>query len=435
MYSWWRLTQLRDIARVHGIKVPAKSGLQSVYNLLRSHACVTGCGNISYIFQILTAPRTTDNRGIPPLHRTETAMLPTPAAFPTDTSHVVPLPVSNTLTSEEVNDAYLEVADDVLQQTIIREWQQAMSITAVTELVCAVCARRTAPERITFVKSSKIELSLLRNDRLPIEVLPTSYNRDAYGGALLHPKGLTNLTERGDMKVCNECLAQLAKHQMPKYALANWLYYGHEKVPEEVRNAFSESTHVERILVSRARASTISFRFSDIKGHYLYKTPAALSQKCVKGNVAIHPQDATHLSDMLPPGHDAIRDTICAVFVGETKPTAENIEKLWPILVRKSRVKTMIDFLVAHNPMYAVSSTFQGYSQHNMDRLFGDGTATLNQGVPCAMEIGHIKSSDAVKGATEGYIPGEDEGPTSPDDDMLMETVALAPPFSLRLGK
>ncbi|KAI9070104.1 hypothetical protein FKP32DRAFT_1542567, partial [Trametes sanguinea] len=89
------------------------------------------------------------------------------------------------------------------------------------------------------------------------------------------------------------------------------------------------------------------------------------SQKCIKGNVAIHPQDSTSLSSVLPPSRDEIHDTICAVFVGENKPTQENIEKLAPMLVRKSRVKTMIDFLIDNNPKYAVSDTFRGYSQAN----------------------------------------------------------------------
>lgn len=146
---------------------------------------------------------------------------------------------------------------------------------------------------------------------------------------------------------------------MPKYTLANFLYYGHETLPEDVRTAFQESTHVERMLVSWARASRISFRFCDIKGHQLEGTTRGTSQSCIKGNVATHPQDAPHLNAVLPPSSDAIRDTICAVFVGKTKPTSKTIKSLRPVLARKSCVKKMIDFLTESNENYEVSDLFR----------------------------------------------------------------------------
>ncbi|KAI0359239.1 hypothetical protein OH77DRAFT_1395328, partial [Trametes cingulata] len=319
--------------------------------------------------------------------------------------------------------AYLTVADEELRRSIIGEWEVAMSMARLSELVCAVCGRRTAPEHVDLVKPAKIDLSRLRNNALPAKLLPDSYNVQAYEGAILHPKGLTNINIRSDLRICRDCLRELNDNRLPKYALANWLYYAHDRLPPKVQRAFRESTQVERVLVSRARASTISFRFSEMKGHALYGTRPEGSQRFVKGNVAIHPQDAPHLSEVLPPGNDVLRDTICAVFVGENKPTKDNIEKLGPVLVRKSRVKTMIDFLVSENPMYAVSESFRGFSQENMDSLFGEGTRHQDEGIPCSIEIGHIQFSDAVAGATEGYVPGENDGPSSDKDDMLMETV------------
>ncbi|OJT07430.1 ATP-dependent DNA helicase PIF1 [Trametes pubescens] len=298
-----------------------------------------------------------------------------------------------------------------------------MSAAALTDLVCAICGRLTPNEHIVYEKPGRINLPLLRNDHLPEHLLPTSYNREAYEGAILHPKGLKDRNVRGDLLVCNECGRDIKGGVLPKYSLANWLYYGHDELPSDVSAAFGEATQMERMLIARARASTISFKFSQMKGHFLYGTYPGASQSCIKGNVAIHPQDATHLNDVLPPGNDIIRDTVCAVFVGENKPTLDNIQALSPILVRKSRVQTMIQFLVANNQSYRVSDSFKGYSQDNMDALLGAGTTDKPAGVPCAMEIGHIFSSDAVSGATEGYVPGQDDPPESPADEMLIETV------------
>ncbi|KAH9858159.1 hypothetical protein C2E23DRAFT_719193, partial [Lenzites betulinus] len=323
--------------------------------------------------------------------------------------------------------SYLDIADNNLRRAIIAEWEQAMSTVRLKDEVCAVCGRRTPPNEILFIKAARIPFELLRNDHLPEEVLPISYNREAYDGAILHPKGLEHTERRGRIKTCKECRKDLCERDraiMPRYALANWLYYGYERLPDLVKDAFSESTQPERILVSRARSNRVSFKFSELKDHALYGTDPQVSQGCVKGNVAIHPQDAAHLTDVLPPSNDALRDTLCAVFVGKIQPTKTSIKKMSPVLVRKSRVKTMIDFLLSKNPKYAISNTFRGYSQENMDNLFAEKGNGEDTGVLCAMEIGHIQTNDAVESATEGYVPAVDPDPEqSPGDDMLMENV------------
>ncbi|KAH9895271.1 hypothetical protein C8Q73DRAFT_645718, partial [Cubamyces lactineus] len=385
--------------------------------MLSGHVCVTNCLCFTYVFQMLSKPR--------PLRARETLM-------PSRNAGISPsptVPVSAELHSpseigpENIEDGHLQIADHVLRRTIIEEWQASTSTVTLQHLVCAVCARSMPAEYVTVEKPSRIDFTLLRNDALPPHVRPTSYNLEAYDGAILNPKGLKNTNVQGEIQVCRECRRDLRSGRMPLFALANWLYYGHDRLPLEVRQAFRESTHAERLLVARARASTISVRFSELKGHVMHNTAHAGSQKCVKGNVAIHPQDAARLTEVLPPGRDAIRDTLCAVFVGENKPTMENIKKLKPIVVRKSRVRTMIDFLVENNPLYSLTDTFKGYSQSNMDGLFGDGTAHIDIGVPCSIEIGHIPSNSAVSAATADYVPNQDDGPRESGDDFLMDTV------------
>lgn len=66
----------------------------------------------------------------------------------------------------------------------------------------------------------------------------------------------------------------------------------------------------------------------------------------------VTPLDVTRLTSVLPPDPQTIADTMCAVFVGQTMPSRDTISKMAPVLVRKSRVKTMIEFLVEHNPHY-----------------------------------------------------------------------------------
>ncbi|KAI9062251.1 hypothetical protein FKP32DRAFT_1574376, partial [Trametes sanguinea] len=325
---------------------------------------------------------------------------------------------------DENDTSYLDIASEDLQRRIITEWEQNMCTARLKDDVCAVCGRLTSPNKIEVVDPLRICFEMLQNNDLPEAVRPITYSREEYSGAILHPKGLVHPERRGPIRVCNECKKDICHPtapRMPRFALANWLYYGHDRLPQSVKKAFQDSTHVERMLVSRARASKVSFKFSELKGHALYGTDPNVSQGCVKGNVAIHPQDATHLTEVLPPSNDVVRDTICAVFVGKTQPTKETIKGLAPVLVRKSRVKTMIDFLTQNNPKYAVSATFSGFSQDNMDALF-ENSNTGDEDVLCAMEIGHIQVNDAVENATEGYVPSEDS-PDSPEDGMLVENV------------
>ncbi|KAI0328315.1 hypothetical protein GY45DRAFT_1255266, partial [Cubamyces sp. BRFM 1775] len=399
---------LESMFQFHAVsREPMKEGL-------RAHQCQPVCSTTYYVFKSLRAPRGKNQARVQPI------------------DYVIPDVFGGGLAGDQIRrteenanpEAYLDIADPELHRAIIAEWEQTMSLSALKTLVCAICGKCTPPNGITLEEPDNIDFSLLRNDALPEHVLPVTYNRHAYGGAILHPKGLRCPEIRGPLQVCKSCRTALSKSRQPRFALSNWLYYGHECLPEEVKAAFDASTHLERQLVSRARASRISYRFCELKGHSLYGTDWASSQSCVKGNIAIHPQDATHLNDVLPPHNDVVKDSICAVFVGETKPSYKNIRQLKPILVRKSRVRTMINFLTRHNPMYKTDTAFRGLSQHNLDNLFGPDTAGVDEGIPCAMEIGHIARNDAVEGATSGYVPGEDDEPSGmPGEDMLIESV------------
>lgn len=77
------------------------------------------------------------------------------------------------------------------------------------------------------------------------------------------------------------------------------------------------------------------------------------SQGFVKGNVAILPQDTLTLQTVIPPDHDEIHNAMCALLIGhEVQPSRENSVKLGPILVNKTVVCTLANFLVTDNKWY-----------------------------------------------------------------------------------
>ena len=194
MYGHWRTGQLRTLARCHGIRIPARNSHTEIVETLRDHACDScNCSDVEYIFQMLSTVRR-------PAPERNTALNEEIELQP---NHVEQ--TSDDTQGSLDNAPYLEVADACLRDAIVTEWEQVMSTSALMDWVCAVCARCTPQAKIIYVKPSKINFALLRNDALPDQVRPTSYNLQAYDGALLHPKGLTNSQARADMRVCNEC--------------------------------------------------------------------------------------------------------------------------------------------------------------------------------------------------------------------------------------
>ncbi|KAJ7495931.1 hypothetical protein B0H11DRAFT_1646369, partial [Mycena galericulata] len=326
--------------------------------------------------------------------------------------------------------SYLDIPSDGLKKSIIEEWQEEVSTDRIRLVPCAVCAKEQAASDVQELEVSSIDLTLLRNDDLPPKTWPTSYNFLAFDRALLCSAALSDVDEPRQMQVCADCRAFLSRGEMPRFALANWLYYGHEALPVEVREAFESSSLFERMLVSRVRYNSVSCRFKSAdydptveEDAQTYKLRNA--RKGVRGNVVVTPLAVARLNDALPPAPETIRDTMSVIFIGSVPPTRHTVRKLSPVLVRKSRVKTMIDFLLKHNPHYGRLQGFRGYSADNLNRLF-ESDGDTDDAVPSSVYVGFIPSNDAVDSATADYTPRNiDHYSAGGDDEVLMENVGF----------
>ncbi|TFK85157.1 hypothetical protein K466DRAFT_495283, partial [Polyporus arcularius HHB13444] len=330
--------------------------------------------------------------------------------------------------------SFLPVVDDTLRRFIIEDWQRTVTSKKLGLSACAVCARRRSSDEISLVEPANVDLCLLRNDALPEAVLPTTYAFDLYENALLYPNGMSDPWVLAPINMCSECEGDLVRRRkMPRLCLANWLYYGVDELPYDVGRALSASTHVDKILIARARTSRISFRFKQFPGGrpgdadepHPTDERRPVPQKFVRGNVLVMPQNSTQLNNILPPPPSVIRDTVCAVFVGHSKPTPETIRKLKVLLARKSVVKTLIEFLVASNPYYATDDeTFFGLSQSNLDALFPGADQDAESNVLSAMEIGFLGNNSAIDASTADYTTrnNDTDAPIDPES-LLMENV------------
>ena len=457
-YSYWHATSLRRIALGHGLVVRRKedNNVRGLRALISAHECRVGeCAEMEYVFHQLKIVRPGSEKVVlakfaeavnanstvnPEGSSRDQAFSATPSNIERRSARDPQNPEVNREVQEHLRGEpstaqtpslkHLIVPSEDLKRAIAKEWEETVSTEALRDIICAVCARGVPPSKIQVVDSHRVDLELLRNESLPEAARPTSYNMEAYDRAILDSAGLASPNEKADMNICRECARDLIDEgKMPKYALANWLYYGHDALPPDVRLAFKEATWTERVLVSRARASRISLRFSQKPGHYLWGSDGRLSQRYIKGNVAIHPQDAVHLNESLPPTKEVIKDMICAIFVsGDTKVNRKNIEDLKPVpmLARKSRAKTMIQFLIEQNAHYAEDGSWGGFNQRNLDNLFSIEAGDVDGAIPCAMEIGCLQSNSAIEAATEGYLHMDESEQEGDGSEITMDSVGYS---------
>ncbi|KAH7909537.1 hypothetical protein BJ138DRAFT_1010612, partial [Hygrophoropsis aurantiaca] len=318
---------------------------------------------------------------------------------------------------DEDFDPYDAPTDD-LKISIISEWEDFMNTTNQRRVACAVCSEARAFVDIIVRPCLDVPLWLLKNDRLPVGVFPKGYNRDVFMNAVLDPRGLSDVERAGTMNMCSLCYTSLFTHgMMPKFALANDLYYGYDCLPEDVQDGFDKASPFELVLISRARASRLCFKFTESAGQ------SAASRKYTKGNVVVMPQDVTTLQSVLPVSAESIADTVCILFVGERLPSRMNIERLAPVLVRKSRIRTLVEFLVENNPHYRPDQSFQGFSQRNLDELF-EGASDSNVCVPACVEITLLPGGEGLASAISGYADREvNDVLNVQESEMLMENV------------
>ncbi|TFK57005.1 hypothetical protein OE88DRAFT_1709437 [Heliocybe sulcata] len=181
------------------------------------------------------------------------------------------------------------------------------------------------------------------------------------------------------------------------------MYYGYERLPDEVATAFDKATLVELLLIARARTSRVTFSFSEKSGNPSFNRSSETAQKYGRGNVAILPQDPIELRSVLPPDKDEVGDTICALFMGGTRPpTKAEILKVRPFLVSKHRVEVMLDFLISNNRWYREAGVNK--SRVNIDMLV-DSDNREDSGIPAGVEISHMtdEETQGLDSVTSGY--------------------------------
>ncbi|KAG8942843.1 hypothetical protein FRC04_003474 [Tulasnella sp. 424] len=255
--------------------------------------------------------------------------------------------------------------------------------------------------------------------------MPTEYDLDAYDQAILYPPGMLDLQNRAAINLCGPCKSYLTgdRPRVPEFALANFYYFARERLPDDVKEAFAKASPCDLQLVSRCRASNITFRFTESIGSNQFGQPTSTSQFFCRGNTIILPQDPDGVRNVLPPSPDDINKAVCALFVSRERPSLQNIARLGPVLVSKPTVKTLLDFLLTKNPFYRDTGT--RFSQPNYDALFAPEDVHRQIAIPQSVELGFLQLDEAVRSSTSDYTDRYQSLDNLPDesDELLMEPI------------
>lgn len=309
---------------------------------------------------------------------------------------------------------------------IVSEFQAYMNEANWVYVPCAVCGQRKYPAEVSPHDFETFPFHLLTNDDIPDHLSPTSYDFERYGRAFLCALALQSPFEGGPIEVCTKCSKALEKGKMPPDAIANYQYYAHECLPDDIKRAFAECSVHERQLIAGCRATNVSYTYQVAENDSGVRKLAR--RRYTKGNVAIIPQDLTRLADVIPCAPTGKNYSMCVIFLGGTKPTWENITELNPVLVSRSRVEQLTRFLVRNNAILEADGV--GFSQKNLDALCPSTRFRGDKGYSSAVEIVHLsKEENASDAATAGYgdRPGvEQQGRGVAAQDLLIDTVGFA---------
>lgn len=472
-YKFWTVDQLLMISEVHLIPFSSSSkkiAKSVILNSMHNHTCHNICKDIIYTFKTLRVDRRT-------VRHTAVEKVPQPPVLPVKRKRIDQQNerkdnpkkpriydddmcserkrVSRSNMSTEQTEAAKEknreehqnsyetkaagkIKADVLARAnfpiilgdtekadIIKEWQSEMDLDNWVMKPCAVCSQRTPKRELSVLNHEDVDFRLLQNPHLPNETLPTTYNLLVYEYAILNPNALHDRENLGALDVCRSCETELVdRNRQPKNALANWHYSGFDEIPIAVQKAFKDSSMFDLMMVARCRSTRITQLYLNKKGSPNYQGDASESQRYDRGNVSIIPQDSVTLRPMLPPDDDEIRTTMAALFTGSRdRPTAENISKFSPVLVSKTRIKIILDFLLSKNMWYRNSGTV--FSADNYDNLFGPDDKDKDEAVPRAVDLCWLppEASKIKEGGTADYTDRNEFNRDDSDSDVVMEAV------------
>ncbi|KAF5334229.1 hypothetical protein D9611_014313 [Ephemerocybe angulata] len=234
------------------------------------------------------------------------------------------------------------------KEELIAAFRSATSSLALKLVPCAICGQVLPPGDVSNIPWAEIQSPLLKSSprRSSYLSIPTPLAGHAVlDGYILEPTGVTFAEgEAISLAACSPCLLALQGNRVPRLALANSLYLG--PIPPELLDL----SPVEESMIAICRAKCTIVQLSFQEGAFDVST----QQRALQGNVIVFPQRPQFLPTVMPPPLEEVLQYICVVFIGSKLP-----DKQWflhhakPLYVRSNKVRSALQWLKAHNPLYA----------------------------------------------------------------------------------
>ncbi|PPQ86991.1 hypothetical protein CVT24_002559 [Panaeolus cyanescens] len=227
------------------------------------------------------------------------------------------------------------------QKRCLSSFQEAVSKDNLEQAVCASCARSTPRKQLTSKNTSDLNMSCFSSPRFRVQqrsdvVVDTTYPDTTlfasqyhalqeHPAALLHPLGISRTASGTQLMLCEDCLPPALRGAVPHLSLANHNFVG--DVPKELQKLHL----LEEAMIALCRAKTSVLQLTEIEGSRSNST----SQKALKGNVVIFPQDPSKIARVLPIPPQDVAKHVCIVFIRSSNPSRQwLLEKSKPLLVR-----------------------------------------------------------------------------------------------------
>ena len=279
--------------------------------------------------------------------------------------------------------SYLSLPSSEFKQSMVDEWMQEFTTDRYTQLTCAVCAEKMLRKNSTMITRNKFTdeiLALLCDPDIPERLLPASYNLREWNGAILDLSSSEVHAGETCYFVCPTCnSALLVGHaRLPSAALANGNYAGYEHLPRIIREDFQNLTDIEKHVIPRARAKRIHFKLSKNSKSSEYGKNPSITSSYVYGNTIILPQDTTNFGQSIPMNATDLKDSVCVLFLGSARPENSQLDKLVPLMIHRSRVERICEWLIRVSGNLAYCGI--DFSQSNLNSL-----APGPDGIPAAL--------------------------------------------------
>ncbi|KAI6014639.1 hypothetical protein EDC04DRAFT_2578722 [Pisolithus marmoratus] len=165
-----------------------------------------------------------------------------------------------------------------------------------------------------------------------------NYNYPALHSLLLDHHGIVcNKNDEATLLICSDCLADLSKEKIPRFALMNDLYWG------ELPDVFTDLTWVvEKICAIYCTSAHVT---------HLFQSSDPLQPKVFHGNTCAHDMNIVSTASVLPHALTDVTGLLSVIFVGPGKFDPKQLGTIFHVC--KAKIWAFLLWLKHHNCLYA----------------------------------------------------------------------------------